>query len=137
MDTVKRGSIEQVANDVYDEILTTGSSLLDDEVLKIVVKAAKAYHTWSGELLNTDSNNVLVIEADTLICVDDWEIIKPVVLAHCDLAQARRLEAMQEVNTGISTSEALQLYKDALELMKREAFQGFYWWLLACPVPSD
>ena len=123
MDKVKRGSIEQVANELYDELLTTGSSLLDDEVLKIVIKAAKAYHTWSGELLTVDATHVLTIDASTLVGVDDWEIIKPVVLAHCDLVQARRLESMQEVNTGISTGEALQLYKEALELMKREAFQ--------------
>ncbi|WP_199506826.1 MULTISPECIES: hypothetical protein [unclassified Psychrobacter] len=123
MDKVKRGSIEQVANELYDELLTTGSSLLDEEVLKIVINAAKAYHTWSGELAATDDNGVLTIDSATVIAVDDWEIMQPVVLAHCDLTQARRLEAMQEPNAGISTSEAMQLYKDALATMKKEAFQ--------------
>lgn len=123
MDKVKRGSIEQVASELYDELLTTGSSLLDEEVLKIVINAAKAYHTWSGELANTDDSDVLTIDSSTVIAVDDWEIMKPIVLAHCDLTQARRLESMQEPNAGISTSEAMQLYKDALATMKKEAFQ--------------
>lgn len=122
MDKVKRGSIGQVANELYDELLTTGSSLLDEEVLKIVINAAKAYHTWSGELAATD-DDVLTIDSSTVIAVDDWEVMKPVVLAHCDLTQARRLESMQEPNAGISTSEAMQLYKDALATMKKEAFQ--------------
>ena len=123
MDKVKQGSIEQITNEVYDELLTTGSSLLDEEVLKIVIKAAKAYHTWSGELSTTNDDEVLIIDSNTVVAVDDWEIMKPVVLAHCDLAQARRLESMQELNTGISTSEAMQLYKDAMTVMKKEAFQ--------------
>ena len=66
---------------------------------------------------------MLTIDSATVIAIDDWEIMQPVVLAHCDLTQARRLGAMQEPNAGISTSEAMQLYKDALATIKKEAFQ--------------
>ena len=48
------------------------------------------------------------------------------VRAHCDLVQARRMEGAQGLGvqqTGMMTSEALQLYKDAVEVMKKEAFQ--------------
>ncbi|GAA0319264.1 hypothetical protein [Psychrobacter aestuarii] len=123
MDKVIYGSIQEAVTETYDTLLTTGSSVLDTEVLKAVINAAKKYHTWSGQLAATNGDNKLVIDADTMLAVDDWEIIEPVVLAHCSFIQARRLEAMQELGAGMSASECTQLYREAVELMKREAFQ--------------
>jgi len=126
------GTLEDVAGELYEELLTTGSSVLLSDLVKILIINAKKYAGWSGELLNvpavtaTDTKPLLVIEATTVLGVADWLIIEPVVRAHCDLVQARRMEGAQSLGVnpvGMSSSEALQLYKDALIQMQKEAFQ--------------
>ena len=125
------GTIQDAAQELYDELLTTGSSVRLSEVVKVLITNTKKYAGWSGELQHypsdsADDKPLLTITANTVLGVDDWLIIEPMVRAHCDLVQARRLEGAQGLGvqpTGMTTSEALQLYKDALELMKKEAFQ--------------
>ena len=125
------GTIQDAAQELYDELLTTGSSVRLSEVVKVLITNTKKYAGWSGELqhypsVKDDDKPLLTITANTVLGVDDWLIIEPMVRAHCDLVQARRMEGAQGLGvqpTGMTTSEALQLYKDALELMKKEAFQ--------------
>ena len=126
------GTIQDAAQELYDELLTTGSSVRLSEVVKVLITNTKKYAGWSGELQTCPSTDkscdkpLLVITANTVLSVDDWIIIEPVVRAHCDLVQARRMEGAQGLGvqqTGMMTSEALQLYKDAVEVMKKEAFQ--------------
>lgn len=126
------GTIQDAAQELYDELLTTGSSVRLSEVVKVLITNTKKYAGWSGELqhhpsVKDDDKPLLAITANTVLGVDDWLIIEPIVRAHCDLVQARRMEGAQGLGvnpTGMTTSEALQLYKDAIEQMKREAFQG-------------
>lgn len=126
------GTIQDAAQELYDELLTTGSSVRLSEVVKVLITNTKKYAGWSGELqhhpsVKDDDKPLLIVTANTVLGVDDWLIIEPMVRAHCDLVQARRMEGAQGLGvnpTGITTSEALQLYKDAVEQMKREAFQG-------------
>ena len=125
------GTIQDAAQELYDELLTTGSSVRLSEVVKVLITNTKKYAGWSGELQHypsdsADDKPLLTITANTVLGVDDWLIIEPMVRAHCDLVQAHRMEGAQGLGvqpTGMTTSEALQLYKDALELMKKEAFQ--------------
>ena len=125
------GTIQDAAQELYDELLTTGSSVRLSEVVKILITNTKKYAGWSGELQHypsdsADDKPLLTITANTVLGVDDWLIIEPMVRAHCDLVQARRMEGAQGLGvqqTGMMTSEALQLYKDAVEVMKKEAFQ--------------
>lgn len=125
------GTLQDAAEELYEELLTTGSSVLLSDVVKILVTNTKKYAGWSGELqhypsVNDDEKPLLIIDANTVLGVDDWLIIEPVIRAHCDLVQARRMEGAQGLGvqaSGMMTSEALQLYKDAIEVMKKEAFQ--------------
>lgn len=126
------GTLQDVAQDLYDELLTTGSSVRLSDINKLLITNTKKYAGWSGELQVCPSadescvNPLMVITANTVLGVDDWLIIEPMVRAHCDLVQARRMEGAQGLGvnpTGMTTSEALQLYKDSIEQMKREAFQ--------------
>ena len=126
------GTIQDAAQELYDELLTTGSSVRLSEVVKVLITNTKKYAGWSGELqhhpsVKDDDKPLLIVTANTVLGVDDWLIIEPMVRAHCDLVQARRMEGAQGLGvnpTGITTSEALQLYRDSIEQMKREAFQG-------------
>lgn len=126
------GTLQDVAQELYDDLLTTGSSVRLSDINKLLITNVKKYAGWSGELQTCPSTDkscdkpLLVITANTVLSVDDWIIIEPVVRAHCDLVQARRMEGAQGLGvqqTGMMTSEALQLYKDAVEVMKKEAFQ--------------
>ena len=129
------GTIAERADNVYDEILTDGYSLLPEEVLKIIIRSAEKYATWSNQLQpDFDINSVnindeppaqsrLLINSDTILSADDWVIIEPVVVAHIDLTQARRNEAAGITETGMPSSEARQLHKDALADMEKRAFQ--------------
>lgn len=130
------GSLQDAAQELYDELLTTGSSVLLSDVVTIMITNTKKYAGWSGELQHCPKddglcvNPLLTITANTVLGVDDWLILEPVVRAHCDLVQARRMEGAQGLGVqpaGMSSSEALQYYKEALELMKREAFQCQPW----------
>ena len=126
------GTVQDVAQILYDELLKGGSSLMLSEVVKAVINGAVKYAGWSGELQHcpTDDDSckapLLSITANTVLGVDDWLIIEPLVRAHCDLIQARRLEAAQNLGvqpSGMSTSEAKQYYEEALLTLKKEAFQ--------------
>lgn len=121
------GTIAERANIVYDEILTTGYSLLPEEVLTIIIRSAEKYSSWSDQLSsNIDDLAIepkLKITEFTELTKYDWGIIEPVVEAHINLTQARRNEAAGITDSGLSSSEATQLYKDAVNDMKREGFQ--------------
>ncbi|WP_394211168.1 hypothetical protein [Psychrobacter piscatorii] len=126
------GTIEDAANDLYDELLTTGYSLLLSDVVKVFIINTKKYAGWSGELQHCPKSDescdkpLLVIDKNTVLGVDDWVIVEPVIRAHCDLVQARRMEGAQNLGVqpaGMSSSEARQLYDDAVKTMQKEAFQ--------------
>ena len=126
------GSLQDASEELYEELLTSGSSVLLSDIIKIMITNAKKYAGWSGELQHCPLEDescvkpLLTITANTVLGVDDWLIVEPVVRAHCDLVQARRMEGAQGLGvqpSGMSSSEALQYYKEALEVMKREAFQ--------------
>ncbi|WP_352309093.1 hypothetical protein [Psychrobacter sp. W2-37-MNA-CIBAN-0211] len=126
------GTTLDVAADLYSELLTTGYSLLESDVIKVLTINIKKYAAWADAFNDapaTDDECVrpkLVIDDTTVIGVDDWAIIEPLVRAHCDLVQARRMEGAQNLGVqgaGLSSSEARQIYADAETAMKKEAFQ--------------
>lgn len=121
------GTIAERAELTYQEILTEGYSLLPEEVLTILIKSAEKYSSWSDQLGdNTDDLAIeptLKITDSTSLTKYDWAIMEPLVAAHINLTQARRNEAAGITEGGLSSSEATQLYKDAVTDMKREAFQ--------------
>ena len=131
------GTLTEVATDLYDELVTTGYSLIDTDVLKVLITNTKKYATWADAFNVAEPDNQpaspepcvrprLIIDGDTVIGADDWVIIEPLARAHFDLVQARRMEGAQNLGVegaGMSSSEARQLYADAETAMKKEAFQ--------------
>lgn len=130
------GTLTDVAVALYDELLTTGYSLLESDVLKVLIINTKKYAVWADAFNPPASDTpdtsdpcvrpLLVIDGTTVIGADDWVIIEPLVRAHCDLVQARRMEGAQNLGVagaGMSSSEARQIYVDAETAMKKEAFQ--------------
>ncbi|MDO5769024.1 MAG: hypothetical protein Q4P13_05925 [Psychrobacter sp.] len=130
------GAIVDISKTLYDELLTSGSSLLESEVLSIVIKSTTLYIAWSGGLqvksnddltdeLTSDLTYLNVTPA-TQLTLDEWAIIEPVARAHAAVIQADRMESMQGLGvaqSGLSKSEATQTYRETVEQMKKEAFQ--------------
>lgn len=130
------GSINEISQMLYDELLTSGSSLLLSEVIKLLIASVKKYVAWAGGLQIKPDNDeldkltgelaTLEINEETHLTLDEWVIIDPVVRAHCDLIQAGRMEGAQSLGvapSGVGKSEADMVYREALERMKKEAFQ--------------
>ena len=124
-----KGVIGEYCNVLYDELLTSGYSLLLEDVQDIVLSDVRKMAGW-GHLecqLVADETAILTFDIDlsTVLLADEWVVVEPVVRSHCDLVQARRMEGSQALGVmafGIQSSEALQNYNMAVETMKKEAF---------------
>lgn len=123
------GTIRQFSQNLYDELLTSGYSLLPEDVENIALNDVKLMASWArlDAQLSDDCacNGFFNLTLDISLLADEWAVIIPVIRAHCDLLQARRMEgsaAMGVQPFGIQSSEALQLYNNAIEQMKKEAF---------------
>lgn len=130
------GSITDLCDKLYDELLTSGSSLMRSDVTQFYLEETRRYVAWAGGLQIkanddkaddlTDDLEWLSVDENTILTTDEWAIIDPVVRAHCDLLQAQRMEGAQQLGvamSGLSTSEAKQMYREAIEQMEKKAFQ--------------
>ncbi|OPH33610.1 hypothetical protein [Moraxella atlantae] len=123
------GSLRDVASWLYDELLTSGYSLLPEDVEQIALDSVRLYASWARLDAEYQKDVALPLfmslTLDTNLLADEWAIVYPVIRAHCDLLQARRMEGSQALGVqafGLSSSEANQIYQIALEQMKKEAF---------------
>lgn len=124
------GPIRQLAAKLYDELLTSGYSLLDSDVEHLALENVKIYTAWARlecQFFNKEQPkpDYFDLTLDNILTVDEWAIILPCVRSHCDIMQARRMEGSQALGVmpfGISSSEAMQNYNQCLEIMKKEAF---------------
>lgn len=129
-DSYIEGDIKSIATRFYEELYTTGYSLLESDVERIIVDVCRDYLAWGGALRtyvldDKDDIYALILDSETSIYNDEWSIIRPVVVARCDLMQAKRMEGAQNLGVqpvGMSSSEAYQNHREAMLEMKREAF---------------
>lgn len=128
--TAITGTIRQFCQTLYDELLTSGYSLLPDDIENIALTNVKKLAGWArldAQMLDDDSIDPAFFELtlDISLIADEWVLVEPVIRAHCDLLQARRMEGSQAMGVqafGVSSSEANQIYQGLLEQMKKEAF---------------
>lgn len=124
------GTIADICQNLYEELVTTGYSLLYTDVENIIFTELKDYLAWNGEIKSlqdvaSDSLMHLDISPDTELTIEEWTIIKPCVMAHCEIMQAKRMEGVQNLGVqpvGVSSSEAKQVYHEARLQMQKEAF---------------
>lgn len=129
-DSYIEGDIKSIATRFYEELYTTGYSLLESDVERIITDVCRDYLAWGGalrayELDDKDDTYTLLLDSTTNIYNDEWSIIRPVVVARCDLMQAKRMEGAQNLGVqpaGMNSSEAYQNHREAMLEMKREAF---------------
>ncbi len=125
-----KGSISDISQNLYEELLTTGYSLLFSDIEGVILSEIKDYIAWNGELKSledkeTDKLLPIDIDGETILTLDEWAIIEPVVIAHCDIMQAKRMEGVQNLGVqpvGMTASEAKQAYREVKLQMQKEAF---------------
>ena len=129
-DSYIEGDIKSIATRSYEELYTTGYSLLESDVERIITDVCRDYLAWGGalrayDLDDKDDTYTLLLDSAINIYNDEWSIIRPVVVARCDLMQAKRMEGAQNLGVqpaGMNSSEAYQNHREAMLEMKREAF---------------
>lgn len=119
------GTIAQIAHALFLELQSTGSSLLEDDVLNSCLVHVK--HYASHAVLSCQRRLLVATEIDKNIILQgfEWSIIDPVIRAHCDLNQAKLVEGSRSMGGdgfGMTVSEALQIYNDQRERLPRNAY---------------
>lgn len=127
-----RGTIRQFAKQLYDELLTSGYSLMLEDVESLSLQGVQLLAGWTRLdcqfVDDCQAKNVPTffnLNLDVGLLADEWVIVLPVIRSHCDLVQSRRMEGSQALGVqgfGIGSSEALQHYQQAIDVMKKEAF---------------
>lgn len=119
------GTLKQRVPALMDELIMSGYSLSEEDVEGVVLSAASLLVSWGRLDWQRQKGDGGHLGLDTPITADEWGIMEPVVRAHCDLIQARRMEGTQSLGMttfGLSVSEATSHYHQAIETLKREAF---------------
>lgn len=123
---VVAGSIQQLSEELYKEYQLSGYSILLEDIVKAYIEETKAYAGWA-EYLYCQTKATTTIELNEAIELngDEYVIILPLVKAHCDLLQARLVEATRGLGVesyGLSVSEAQQNYNQKKEELPKLAF---------------
>lgn len=129
------GTISDIANRLYDEYLTQGYSLTPEDITDVLMADVAMYAGWHR--LDAGLTDDVAVQGQydallpsTSLLMDEWAVLSPVVRSHIDLVQARRMEGAGAVGVsafGMSSSEALGYYQQAIEVMKKEAFVHGCW----------
>ncbi|WP_151743001.1 MULTISPECIES: hypothetical protein [unclassified Acinetobacter] len=122
---VVAGSINELATIFYQKLQMKGYSLLLDDVLKALIEETKRYAGLATLTCQRGSLSIIYIDENLRLEAFEWVIIEPCLNANCDLIQAQLVEASRSMGGdgfGMTVSEAEQNYKEAKELMPKNAF---------------
>lgn len=118
------GSIKDVSLILFEELQNTGYSLLLSDVESAVINSAQKYAIWAVLEEQRKTKTVMLVNKDLIIHGYEWEIMHPLVRAHCDLLQARLVEGSRSMGGdgfGLTVSEADQKFVDAQLKLERDA----------------
>ncbi|MGM7312917.1 hypothetical protein ACOI3P_24925, partial [Acinetobacter baumannii] len=90
---VVAGSIQQLSEELYKEYQLSGYSILLDDIVKAFLDEAKYYAGWAVLDCQTKATTSIELNETIVLSGDEYVIIQPLVKAHCDLLQARLVEA--------------------------------------------
>ena len=119
------GSVGQLAAMLHNELCNSGYSLMAEDVLSCVVQAVCKYAAWDTLDAQRHATGDVQVGAGLVLAAHEWQIIEPLVRAHCDLIQANRMEASRSLGmeqVGMSVSEAMQGLQMQQDLLAQRAF---------------
>ena len=122
---VVAGSIQQLSEELYKEYQLSGYSILLDDIVRAFLDEAKYYAGWAVLDCQTKATTSIELNETIELSGDEYVIIQPLVKAHCDLLQARLVEATRGLGVesyGLSVSEAQQNYNEKKDALPKLAF---------------
>ncbi|MEO4113898.1 hypothetical protein ACOKPE_08000 [Acinetobacter baumannii] len=122
---VVAGSIQQLSEELYKEYQLSGYSILLDDIVKAFLDETKYYAGWAVLDCQTKATTSIELNETIELSGDEYVIIQPLVKAHCDLLQARLVEATRGLGVesyGLSVSEAQQIYNEKKDALPKLAF---------------
>lgn len=119
------GAVGQLAASLHTELVNSGYSLMPEDVLLCVVQAVCKYAAWDTLDAQRNATGSVSVDSSLVLAAHEWQIIEPLVRAHCDLIQANRMEASRSLGmeqVGMSVSEAMQGLQMQQDLLAQRAF---------------
>lgn len=122
--TLQAGTLLEISEQLHEHFQEVGFSLLLEDVLKAVVFDVQYYSSWAVLYAQRNSKQFFEINAELRLEAFEWAIIYPLILAHCELLQAKMMESSRSLSGetfGLSVSEAQTNYQQAMERLQYEA----------------
>jgi len=119
------GTIEKLAQILFEELQMSGYSILIDDVQAAIVCQTRYYAGWAALEVQYSATAAMNLDISLPIAAYEWSFIEPVVRAHCALLQAQRVEGSSSLGGerfGLTESEARTLYNEAREKLPKDAF---------------
>jgi len=121
---VEMGTIKETAELLYEQLHKSGYALLLTDILGICLSETMNYAAWA--VLESQKNELgyPYIHQDTMLHGYEWAMIEMVIRAHCDLLQARMMEATRSLGGdgfGMTVSEAQSNYVQEREKLQKLA----------------
>ena len=117
------GSVQELASLMAEYYQFKGYSITQEDLEEIIVLDFLYYAAFA--ITAGQSKSDQIIDKNAVISVSEWGVLDPVIRAHCDYLQAQRVEASGSIGMqhfGLTSSEANQIYLNAKEEMKKNAF---------------
>lgn len=118
------GTIASLAASLVAEYALSGYSLFNTEVETALINDVLFYAGFQSTV-KQKRNFPAVLDNSYMLYVNEWAVIKPLIQAHCEVLQAKRMESTASLGTerfGLSVSEAEQGYTLAMENLPKNAF---------------
>lgn len=123
---VLAGTIQELASDLYTELMNSGYALIQEDVAQAILRAVLRYVAWDSlDAQRNTPQDTISLDSKIRLAAHEWMIVEPLARAHCDLMQANRMEASRSLGmeqVGLSVSEALQNLQQQQDLMPQKAF---------------
>lgn len=122
-------SIVNLTNNLYEELLFNGDAITTDDIKKSIMDHLHVLAGWQKLTHHQESLN----DGDeVMIEYGEWAILRPVVRAHLDCMQAKRMEGSRAISGdsfGKDVNTAYQDYKFELDELPKKAFCERPFWI--------
>lgn len=118
------GTIAELSENLFLEYGLVGYSVTPEDIVIALSNDFAFYAGWA-KTYTQQQGLATKIDSTQIISINDWAILMPVIRAHCEVIQAKRMEGSGSLGLerfGLSVPEAEQAYKDAIQEMQKNAF---------------
>lgn len=113
-------SMTDISSSLYDELLFNGDAISLDDVKQSIIKHMQILAGWQALTHRQEP-----LDDDVMIEYGEWAVLYPVVRAHLDYVQAKRMEGSRAISGeafGKDVNTAYQDYKYELDELPKKSF---------------